>query len=204
MNAARPFRQKRRIAALWLLATSFATLFLVSQPSWGDGTSFHEATEVTGLILVFFGVLGRLWSILFIGAHKNAALVTSGPYSMTRNPLYVSSLVAIAGIGLMFGSFTLTALLVAASYGIFRYTALREADFLASRFGAAYDAYAKRTPLFWPNPAAYSGETEVAFSQAALAKTFLDCLFLIALFPLLEGIEQLQAAGYLTVLFRIP
>ncbi|MDX3927266.1 MAG: isoprenylcysteine carboxylmethyltransferase family protein [Shinella sp.] len=198
------FNQKKRIATLWLLAIAFLLTIVFSRPLWGDGTEIHETVEVAGLVLVFFAMLGRLWSILYIGAHKNRSLVTAGPYSMTRNPLYFFSLVGIAGIGLMFGSALLTAALTLSCYAVFRYTAMREAAYLASLFGEAYDRYAASTPLLLPNPRLYSGPAEVTFSQAALTTTFFDCLFLIALFPLIEGVEMLQAGGYLTALIAIP
>ena len=86
-----------------LLAALFVAALLLIKPYWHEGP-VHEAIEDTGLILVFFAILGRLWSILYIGAHKNRHLVEIGPYSMTRNPLYLSSLLGILGVGLMFGS----------------------------------------------------------------------------------------------------
>ena len=198
------FNQKKRLATLWLMAGLFLFAFALTRPLADEGTSLHEALEVTGLVLVFAAILGRLWAILFIGARKNAELVTDGPYSMCRNPLYFFSLLGIAGVGLMFGSLLLTALVTAAAIVIFRYTALREASYLRSRFPAAHEAYAARTPLLWPDPRRYTSAETVAFSQAALTKTFLDCLAFLALFPLAEGIEALHLAGYLPTVLFLP
>lgn len=198
------FNQKKRIAALWLISTAALALIAFSGPLWSDADGIHEAIETTGLVLVFLAILGRLWSILFIGAKKNEELVTIGPYSMTRNPLYFFSLTGIAGIGLMFGSLVLTVAMTAAFSIVFHYTSLREAAFLKGKFGGIYDAYAERTPLILPNPALYRSPAEVTFSQRALKTTFFDCLFFLALFPLIEGIEYLQASRYLPVFFHLP
>jgi protein-S-isoprenylcysteine O-methyltransferase Ste14 len=198
------FNQKKRIAALWFLAAAFVSIILFTRPMIGDGTELHEFIEIGGLMLVFVAMLGRLWSILYIGAHKNRQLVTEGPYSMTRNPLYFFSLIGITGIGLMFGSLVLTLALTTACYGVFRYTAMREAESLEGRFGAAYRSYAATTPLLLPNPRLYGGPAEVTFSTAALSRTFLDALFLLALLPLFEGLEGLQASGYLLPFLAIP
>lgn len=206
MQTPRPsaFDQKKRIAAIWLISLTALFLITLSGPLWVDGDGVHEGIEIAGLVLVFFAILGRLWSILFIGAKKNEELVTIGPYSMTRNPLYFFSLTGIAGIGLMFGSLTATAAMTAAFYVVFHYTSLREAAFLRGKFGTDYDAYAERTPLILPNPKLYDSPAEVTFSQRALKTTFFDCLFFLALFPLIEGLESLQASGILPVLFRLP
>lgn len=198
------FNQKKRIAALWLISFAALLVIMFSGPLWGEGDGIHEGIEITGLVLVFLAILGRLWSILFIGAKKNEELVSTGPYSMTRNPLYFFSLTGIAGIGLMFGSLVLTVGMTAAFTIVFYYTSLREAAFLKGKFGGIYDAYAQRTPLILPNPALYSSPAEVTFSQRALKTTFFDCLFLLALFPLIEGIEYLQASNYLPVFFHLP
>lgn len=195
-NTIAVFNQKKRIAALWLLAALFLSALLLIKPYWHDGP-VHEAIEYTGLILVFFAILGRLWSILYIGAHKNRQLIEIGPYSMTRNPLYFSSLVGILGVGLMFGSLVIAIVMTAACYAVFSYTARREAEFLLESFGRVYADYAARTPLFVPNPLLYRRAQTVTFSQKALTSTFLDSLFLLALFPVIEGIEKLRENGHL-------
>lgn len=195
---AKVFDQKKRIFALWVLSGLFLLAAVLVKPYWSDG-GIHEAVEVSGLVLVFFAILGRLWSILYIGAHKNRRLIQQGPYSMTRNPLYVSSLLGIFGVGLMCGSFILAAAMTAAFYVAFRYAAEREAAYLHGAFGQAYADYARRTPLFLPDPRLYERSATVKFSQKALASTFRDSLFLLALFPLIEGIEYLRANSYLPV-----
>lgn len=201
---AAPFNQKIRLYALWLLAAVFIVLFLFSTPLWGAATVLHEPMEITGLVLLFVAILGRLWSILYIGAPKNSRLVTDGPYSITRNPLYLFSLVAITGIGLMFGSLLITVALTGIAFAIFRATSLLEAAHLRFKFAAAYDAYAAATPLLWPDLRAYRSEREVTFSTVALMTTCRDAVLLLGLFPAIEFLEHLHAAGYLITLVQIP
>ncbi|NVP54353.1 methyltransferase family protein [Mycoplana rhizolycopersici] len=193
------FDQKKRIASLWLLSASSLAAIVLIRPYWQDGP-VHEFIEVSGLMLIFLAILGRLWSILYIGAHKNRKLVDIGPYSMTRNPLYLSSLAGILGVGLISGSLILAVSMAFAFYLVFKYTALREAAFLEHLFGAAYRDYAKKTPLFLPRLSLYRTATGVRFSQKALTSTFRDSLFLLALFPFLEGIEYLRMNGHLPIL----
>lgn len=195
------FNQRKRIALSWVFAAVFLPITVIVQPYWGGVTT--EALEALGLMLVFFAILGRLWSILYIGAHKNRKVVDVGPYSMTRNPLYLSSLVGVLGVGLMVGSVILALAMTAVFYAVFRYTAGREATYLSNRFGAAYDDYARRTPLFLPDPFLYRGATEATFSQPALSATFRDSLFLLALFPLIESLEYLRASGQIPALVTL-
>ncbi|MGB4295037.1 MAG: hypothetical protein WBJ16_05340 [Smithellaceae bacterium] len=41
-----------------------------------------------GAVLVGVASMGRLWCSLYIAGYKAEILVTEGPYSITRNPLY--------------------------------------------------------------------------------------------------------------------
>jgi protein-S-isoprenylcysteine O-methyltransferase Ste14 len=81
---------------------------------------------------------------------KDRELATSGPYAHTRNPLYLGSAFLAAGFAIAGGSWW-AGLLVVAYFGIFYYAVMRnEEQDLHRRFGAAFDAYAARVPLFFP------------------------------------------------------
>jgi hypothetical protein len=81
---------------------------------------------------------------------KDRELATSGPYAHTRNPLYLGSAFLAAGFAIAGGSWW-AGLLVVAYFGIFYYAVMRnEEQDLQRRFGAAFEAYAARVPLFFP------------------------------------------------------
>lgn len=81
---------------------------------------------------------------------KDRELATSGPYAYTRNPLYLGSAFLAAGFALAGGSWW-AGLLVVAYFGIFYYAVMRdEEQDLHRRFGAVFDAYLARVPLFFP------------------------------------------------------
>jgi Phospholipid methyltransferase len=81
---------------------------------------------------------------------KDRELATSGPYAHTRNPLYLGSAFLAAGFAIA-GDSWWAGLLVVAYFGIFYYAVMRnEEEDLHRRFGAAFDAYAARVPLFFP------------------------------------------------------
>jgi protein-S-isoprenylcysteine O-methyltransferase Ste14 len=202
LMSSRPVNQRRRIRLLQTGGLLLVAPLLFAHPLLtGDG---HETIELFGLALVFACFVGRMWSILYIGSRKNLELVTNGPYSTSRNPLYFFSTLGAAGIGLFFGSVTLTLVLGLATWLVLVITARKEAAHLEAIFGQRYRAYADRTPLFWPNPALYRDTGEVTFSPVTLRRTFLDGLLVFAAFPAIEFVEYVRDSGYLPILFNLP
>ncbi|AZO17688.1 isoprenylcysteine carboxylmethyltransferase family protein [Mesorhizobium sp. M2A.F.Ca.ET.043.05.1.1] len=201
--APKAFDQHKRLIFVQVAAVLAVILLLFSKPALAEGSDGHEVVETIGFAMVLACFLGRLWSILFVGGRKNDELIVSGPFSMTRNPLYFFSTVGAVGIGLMFGSVLAAAMLGLASFLVFRFTARKEAAYLAGKFGAAYATYAERTPSFWPNPLLYRDEAQWLFSTGALRNTFRDGLYFLALFPLIEAVEYARLSGHLPTLFTV-
>ena len=198
---ATPVQQRQRIHVLQAGALMTLPLLFLAQPTW-DGAA-HEFIEIAGIILVFACMVGRMWSILYVGSKKNTELVTTGPFSMMRNPLYFFSCIGAVGVGLMYGSLLVALGLGAIAYAVFSVTAAKEAEFLLNKFGPAYEAYSRRTPRFWPSPALYSDEHEVYFSPKALRRTVLDAMLFLAVFPVIELLEYLHVNGTLPILMRV-
>ena len=78
--------------------------------------------------------------------HRAAtALVTSGPFAWSRNPIYLGNTLAMAGAALAFGNpWFLPAGLVAA-VAVTHLAIKREEAHMTASFGAAWAAYAQRT-----------------------------------------------------------
>jgi protein-S-isoprenylcysteine O-methyltransferase Ste14 len=199
----KPFVQKKRLRVLQVGAAVFVAMILFATPIWEEGGNTHEIIEMTGIALVLACIFGRLWSILYVGGRKNQELVTAGPYSMTRNPLYFFSTVGIVGVGLMFGSISVALILGLLTFQVFAVTASKEAAFLKSKFGTTYENYALKTPLFWPNLLRYRDGPESMFSPGPLRRTFVDGMYFLAIFPAIEAVELLRQGGYLPTLLRL-
>ncbi|MGH9563442.1 MAG: methyltransferase family protein, partial [Terracidiphilus sp.] len=74
----------------------------------------------------------------------------SGPYAVTRNPLYLGSSLLAAGFAIAGGSWADGAMVVA-YFAVFYYAVMRnEESDLRKRFGTTFDDYAARVPLFIP------------------------------------------------------
>jgi protein-S-isoprenylcysteine O-methyltransferase Ste14 len=122
-------------------------------------------TILIGAIVAFAGLAVRASAAGYL--KKDRELATSGPYARTRNPLYLGSAILAAGFTIA-GNSIWGAMLAAAYFGIFYYFVMRnEEQDLRRLFGAAFDEYAARVPLFFPSLAAHGdGAGAIVFSWA--------------------------------------
>jgi protein-S-isoprenylcysteine O-methyltransferase Ste14 len=97
------------------------------------------------------GAVGLLVRGLTAGyLKKNETLSVSGPYSHTRNPLYLGSTVLAAGFAMACHSWLAAGLVVA--YFAFFYPGVMRSEErgLRALYGASFEEYAARVPLFLP------------------------------------------------------
>ncbi len=83
--------------------------------------------------------------------HRAAtALVTTGPFRFTRNPIYVGNTIMMLGASAAFANFWFVVTGLMAAVAVHHLAIKREEAHLALKFGAAWQAYAARTPR-WLN-----------------------------------------------------
>ena len=71
-------------------------------------------------------------------------LVTSGPFSVTRNPMYFANTLLMIGVGLVSGITWFLPLALMAAFATQKLAIEREEKVLMERFGKKYRDYAKR------------------------------------------------------------
>ncbi len=125
-----PMNQKQRILLLRLLFLAFLPLLLLIRSPYQD-MALGEVMESLGFLAIVAAVLGRFWATLYIGGRKNGEVMTDGPYSICRHPLYVASSLGILGLGLMSQSIILTVVITVPAVAILIATARREEAFCA-------------------------------------------------------------------------
>lgn len=72
-------------------------------------------------------------------------LVTDGPFKWSRNPIYVSHVALVLGLGLTLGSPFVVLLTPLLAFGLQKLSVEPEERRLAAKFGDAYAAYMART-----------------------------------------------------------
>lgn len=195
------FRRKRILAGLIVLL-AIAVLFVRS--SWSAGDTVHETIENTGLVLILVCVLGRAWATLYIGGRKKDELVRDGPYSIVRNPLYLFSLIGVAGIGAGAGSVALAAVFVVTAYLVFRWVVMHEEAFLLKAHGAAYARYLREVPRFRPDVRLWRDTDRIVVMPKLVVRTTLEASLFFLAYPAFETIEWLQQSGILATPVLLP
>jgi protein-S-isoprenylcysteine O-methyltransferase Ste14 len=98
--------------------------------------------------------------------HKQQVLTVTGPYSYTRNPLYLGSAILALGVGIATHSYLSAAILLAYFALFYSIVMRREENELRFHHGEAFESYAQAVPLFFPRltPANLPGSEVGAFS----------------------------------------
>ena len=196
-------RARKYVLRLGLVLCGCFLLFTDS--TWrAQAPNVHDLIGRVGVVLILVCILGRTWCTLYIGGLKKKQLITQGPYSVVRNPLYVFTIIGAAGIGAQAGSMVMVALLGLLVAAVFYYVAVQEQTFLAATFGDDYAAYAERVPLFFPRFSGWQEADQLLVNPFLVRRTFLDAsLFLLAI-PANDLIDWLQDGGWVPVLLRLP
>jgi hypothetical protein len=159
---------------------------------------------MSGLFLLTICSIGRLWALLYISGYKKLELITEGPYSMVRHPLYVFSLIGAIGIGLASENILVLAALVIFYLLYYPLTILVEEKKLVDKFDQAYLDYIKRTPRFIPKLSLYKGSAQYQINADVYVKKMVLGMWFIWIFIILHIIEMLQQSGHIPVLLRVP
>ncbi|MGO9240757.1 MAG: methyltransferase family protein [Bryobacteraceae bacterium] len=104
---------------------------------------------LAGLPFAAAGLALRAWAAGHL--RKNQALTTSGPYAWVRNPLYLGTLIAVAGCLVAAARPVLALATLAAFLLIYTPVVEQEEQHLRALF-PDYEAYARRVSQFIPRP----------------------------------------------------
>lgn len=128
MNDVMPWLARRRVAIGFVLG---ALALWLADPT--------PTTLASGAAIAIAGELIRVWAAGHL--EKGREVTASGPYRLSRHPLYVGS--SLMGAGLAIASASLTvAVLIAVYLGVTLTAAIRtEEAHLTEKFGAAYPEY---------------------------------------------------------------
>ena len=195
--------QKIRKLIVLVILVLFFLLICVSGPVY-----VNEQVSITikgfGAALIVFCIAGRVWTIRYIGGRKINFLMTDGPYSICRNPLYVFSIIGAVGIGLLSGSAIPGLLLGAAAASVFTVVVKLEEAVLLTTHGDGFRDYVAVTPRFLPSLSRWSVKEKILVSSGHVARTLLDSALMLTAIPAFMLIAYAQKTGLLPVLLRLP
>ena len=136
------------------------------------------ASLLAGLAIVLCGEALRFWGVSIVGAETRTTgtvggtfLITTGPFALVRNPLYLGNMILYAGVGVMSMALFPWLLIAAIVFFTFQYYLIvtREEEYLAERFGEAFEEYRRNVRRFIPRVIPYRS-TQPARKSASMAE----------------------------------
>ncbi|MDR1482677.1 MAG: isoprenylcysteine carboxylmethyltransferase family protein [Synergistaceae bacterium] len=158
---------------------------------------------ITGIIFVGVGIVGRLWCAQYIAGRKTRTLITEGPYSVCRNPLYFFSLFGGTGVGLCTESLTLTLTILIVFAVLYPVTILNEERALLEIHGESYCDYMSVVPRFLPNWSLFREPTEYTVDTKIFRREVVDAFYFAFIIGLFEMIEELVNGGIIRTFFAL-
>jgi protein-S-isoprenylcysteine O-methyltransferase Ste14 len=189
-----------RFMQAWYLLV--LVLVALSGGRWFNGWVGVKVT-LLGLVLIAAAALGRIWTSVHIAGRKDEQLVTFGPYSRCRHPLYALSILGGLGVGLATRSLLITAatLLV---MSVLHLRAIRaEERFLLERHGEKFKDYCRDVPMLWPRHSGFKNPETTTINLPVFWKAFLDAGSFVAIFVLIQLLDALRTTGFWPTLFDL-
>lgn len=196
--------EKLRIRISQIFAGLLVVLICVSSSLWEDKAPL--ATMVLflfGAVLVGIASLGRLWCSFYIAGYKTDHLVTQGPYSMCRNPLYFFSLLGSLGVGLASETLLIPLIILIAFVAYYPLVIKSEEAELIRLHKSEFETYLKEVPRFFPKISLLREPEEYIAKPIVFRRHMFNALWFIWLIGILEIIEELHELKVLPTIFKI-
>lgn len=179
-------------------------LLLVSDSKWESVSPIISALLfLAGCFFAGIASLGRLWCSLYIAGYKTKRLVTEGPYSISRNPLYFFSMLGGLGVGLATETFTIPVLILAGFAWYYPYVMRHEENKLREHHGDQFKAYFETVPRFWPKWSLLTEPEEYVVTPKTFKKHIFSALWFVWILGILELIEMFRELNLLPASFSI-
>ena len=112
---------------------------------------FAKPTSVSILLALPLLILGEVVRMVSLGyIRKEMELTRDGPYSVTRNPLYLGNLFLMLGFVIIANQLILMGIYLALFYFIYDATIKEEEERLFELFGSRFEDYKNKVPRFFP------------------------------------------------------
>jgi protein-S-isoprenylcysteine O-methyltransferase Ste14 len=144
-----------------LQSVAFAAIWLTPRHNWWalpPSQAGEIAVAVVAVLLAYSSALLSLRSVQTLGKQwtyqarvlKDHDLITQGPYSIVRNPIYLGMFGMLLSTGLVFSHWWLALIAIVFFLVGNRIRIRSEEKLLRETFGQKFDDYAARVPAFIP------------------------------------------------------
>lgn len=189
----------------WVFGVIFCICIVITAPKFD---SLNIIFNIIGLLLLFIGILGRIYSTLYIGGMKNVgydgnSFIKDGVYKICRNPLYFFSFIGLLGLLFIKGEISLIIVGGILFLLIYHFTILGEEKFLMGKYGESYERFLNEVPRFFPKFSNFSYQEKIEIRPFYLHKEIKRSFVWIVLALLIYVISYLQSIEVLPILFRV-
>ena len=196
--------EKLRIRISQIFAGLLVVLLCISSSLWEDKTPFVTTVLfLLGAVLVGIASLGRLWCSVYIAGYKTGHLVTQGPYSMCRNPLYFFSLLGALGVGLTSETLLIPFVILIAFIGYYPLVIKNEEAELLKLHNSEFEIYLKEVPTFFPKISLLKEPENYVVKPILFKRHMFHALWFIWFVGIIEIIEELHELSVLPTVFKI-
>ncbi|MBI5056030.1 MAG: isoprenylcysteine carboxylmethyltransferase family protein [Nitrospirae bacterium] len=202
MEVKKVFSKNRiKLGQFFMAMLGIAILFTGSL--WEENGIAGGALFLLGAILSATATVGRMWCSVYISGYKKDVLITTGPYSMSRNPLYFFSLLGAVGVGLATRTLAVPAIIFIAFMLYYPVVISREEERLTKIHGEDFRNFKKRVPMFFPSFSLFHEPEEYTIKPKFLRGRFSDSLWFVIMIGILALIESLHRHGIVPVYFKL-
>jgi protein-S-isoprenylcysteine O-methyltransferase Ste14 len=203
MNTWMKFVKGFRIATTRLVVSLLVVPLVFGTHAIHKKGLLDELFELSAIIFISIGTYGRLWCSLYIAGYKRNCLITMGPYSMVRNPLYFFSFIGGLGVALSTETFSYV-FLFTLLFGAYYPSVIRdEEQDLHALYGEAFEAYCRQVPSFWPRISLLREPDYYCFNTRLYRRNILESMCFFLAHAVLEIIEHCHDKGWLPTLFLV-
>ncbi|MFZ5774653.1 MAG: methyltransferase family protein [Thermodesulfobacteriota bacterium] len=195
--------ERYRLSFSWVLGVALIFLIIFTK-SKNEASPAYELLELGGYVGIVIATLGRIWSSVYIGGRKDEELCMDGPYSISRNPLYIFSF--FGAVGIILSAQKLVLLGVVLPFFLYYYFVIKgEERRLADFFGEEYDRYCRRVNRIIPRFALYSSKERFEVYPKVLFRSIVHASLFMWIFMILEFLEYFKEnTTLIPTLFYLP
>jgi protein-S-isoprenylcysteine O-methyltransferase Ste14 len=195
--------ERARVLASRVCIGILAVTAIGTESAWKSSDLIEQTTFGLAMLFVAFACLGRIWCLAYISGRKERELVTVGPYSLCRNPLYLFSFLGAVGVALATNTLTFPFVVTLGFFSLYPATVAAEEGRLTRLYGAKYETYQRVTPRFIPAFSRYQRPNRLEIEIRTFQRGLLDAFWFLVALMSIHIIMELHEAGHLAAFLKL-